>query len=59
MKIVSGISRWTNASRGNAIHIDDGHGRPLCGEQRKVFSWVQDEGEPTCRACKKIKKLDD
>ncbi len=54
MKLVYGISRWTNPSRPSALHIDDGNGRPLCGGGgRKVFSWSSEEGEPTCDKCKK------
>jgi ppGpp synthetase/RelA/SpoT-type nucleotidyltranferase len=51
MKIVYGISRWTNASKPSARHIDNGKGKPLCGDKRKVFSWEKDEGEPTCQKC--------
>ena len=50
--IVYAVSRWTNANRAAARHIDDGNGRPLCGGNgRKAFSWVQEEGEPTCAKC--------
>jgi hypothetical protein len=31
MKVVYGISRWSNASRAAARHIDNGEGKPLCG----------------------------
>ncbi len=54
MKLVYGISRWTNPSRASARHIDDSFGKPLCGDKRKVFSWENEEGEPTCKKC--IKK---
>lgn len=37
MKLVYGISRWTNPSRPSARHIDNGEGKPLCGGRgRKV-----------------------
>ncbi|MDD4985009.1 MAG: hypothetical protein PHQ43_04350 [Dehalococcoidales bacterium] len=61
MKLVYGISSWTNPSRPHARHIDDGHGRPLCGgkSQKKVFSWERDEGKPTCERCIQMyKKLE-
>ena len=51
MKLVYGISRWTNASRAGARHIDNSFGEPLCGSKRKVFSWEAEEGEPTCQKC--------
>ena len=51
MKLVWGVSRWTNPSRASARHIDDGTGKPLCGDKRKVSSWEKEEGEPTCLAC--------
>lgn len=54
MKLVYGISRWTNAGRASALHIDNGNGKPLCGDGRKVFSWEREEGEPTCEKCKAI-----
>jgi len=55
MNLVYGISRWTNASRAGARHIDDGRGRPLCGGRgRKVLSWEKDQGEPTCKVCLSI-----
>jgi len=51
MKLVYGISRWTNASRAGARHIDDSFGKPLCKDKRKVSSWETEEGEPTCKKC--------
>ena len=55
MKLVYGISRWTNASRAGARHIDQGDGKPLCGGRgRKVFSWANDTGDPTCQYCIRI-----
>lgn len=54
MKIIYGISRWTNASRASARHIDDGSGYPLCNDKRKVFCWEKEEGEPTCEKCIRI-----
>jgi len=56
MKLVYGISRWTNASRPSARHIDDGRGKPLCQSKRKVLSWEKDEGQPTCQRCISIYK---
>ena len=55
MKLVYGISRWTNPSRASARHIDDGTGKPLCGgNNRKAFAWMREEGEPTCKRCIQI-----
>lgn len=52
MNLVYGISRWTNANRTGARHIDDGHGLPVCGGRgRKVLSWEKDTGTPTCKQC--------
>jgi hypothetical protein len=51
MKLVYGISRWTNPSRASARHIDDSFGTPLCGSKRKVFTWEHENGEPTCKRC--------
>jgi len=56
MKLVYGISRWTNPYRASARHIDNGEGRPLCNSGRKVFTWQPDEGEPTCKRCISINK---
>jgi len=50
MKLVYGISRWTNPSRASARHIDDSFGKPLCGDKRKC-TWETEEGEPTCQKC--------
>lgn len=51
MKIVWAISRWTNPNRAAARHIDR-DGKPLCGGRgRKAFTWVKEEGEPTCKTC--------
>lgn len=50
MKLVYGISRWTNASRASARHIDDSFGKPLCGNKRKC-TWETEQGEPTCKRC--------
>ena len=54
MNLVYGISRWTNASRAGARHIDSGSRKPLCGSKRKVLSWEDDTGDPTCRVCIRI-----
>lgn len=55
MKLVYGISRWTNPSRAAARHIDNGQHKPLCGGRgRKVFSWQEEDGEPTCASCIRI-----
>jgi len=57
MKLVYGISRWTNPSRPSARHIDDDKGRPLCGGSgRKAFTWEKEEGKPTCKRCIQIYK---
>jgi hypothetical protein len=54
MELVYGISRWTNASRASARHIDNGKGKPLCNDKRKVLSWEHEQGEPTCQKCIKL-----
>ncbi len=58
MKLIYGISRWTNPSRPAARHIDDGNGKPLCGGfrggRRHIAGWERDEGEPTCNLCIRI-----
>lgn len=54
MKLIYGVSKWTNASRPRARHIDNGDGLPLCGEQRKGTSWVLEDGnlsDVTCKKC--------
>uniref|UniRef100_A0A6M3Y1B3 Uncharacterized protein n=1 Tax=viral metagenome TaxID=1070528 RepID=A0A6M3Y1B3_9ZZZZ len=51
MKLVYGISRWTNSSRASARHIDNSFGGPLCADKRKVLSWEREAGEPTCKRC--------
>jgi len=52
MRLVYGISQWTNASRAGARHIDNSFGEPLCdGNGRKAFTWEKEEGEPTCKKC--------
>ena len=54
MRLVYGISRWTNPYRSSARHIDDGNGKPLCQDKRKVLSWEYEVGTPTCQKCIKI-----
>lgn len=60
MNLVYGISRWTNPSRASARHLDNGYGKPLCGDKRKVSAWEKEKGNPTCEKCiikyKKIMK---
>ena len=52
LPLVYGISRWTSANRGAALHIDNGHGLPLCGGAgRKAFTWERTTGKPTCKRC--------
>jgi hypothetical protein len=50
MKLVYGISRWTNPSRASARHIDRDDGKPLCNDKRKC-TWETESGEPTCLKC--------
>src|SRR5690606_9221312 len=58
MKLVYGISRWTNPNRSAARHIDDGKGQPLCGGLgRKAFTWEKETGQPTCQRCKGLDAL--
>ena len=56
MKIVYEISRWSNASRAAARHIDDGTGKPLCGGAgHKTFTWESEVNSgPTCKRCTAI-----
>ncbi len=55
MKLVYAVSKWTNPYRAAARHIDAGNGHPLCGGAgRHAFVWELDEGEPTCKRCKRI-----
>ena len=55
MKTVYAISRWSNAYRSAARHVDNGEGKPLCGGAgRKAFVWEREESEPTCKRCKQI-----
>ena len=56
MKLVYGISRWTNLGRVSARHIEDAFGTPLCGDKLKVFSWEKEEGKPTCKKCIRLYK---
>lgn len=49
MRLVYGISRWTNPSRASARHINK-DGKPLCGNKRKC-TWEIEEGKPTCQYC--------
>jgi hypothetical protein len=49
---VYGISRWSNPNRSAARHIDDGTGKPLCGNQRHKF-WQTETATPTCESCKR------
>ena len=57
VKLVYGITRWTNPNRASARHIDDGEGKPLCNSGRKAF-WQTSEGEPTCQRCiRKYEKM--
>jgi len=60
MKLVYGISRWTNPYRSAARHIDDGTGKPLCGGMSRRAYWETDEGNPTYERCKKLyQKIED
>lgn len=55
MKLVYGISRWTNSSRASARHIATSENKPLCGGGgRKIISWEIEEGKPTCNKYIKI-----
>lgn len=55
MKILYGIGKRTSPNISRINHIDN-NGKPLCQDNRKVFSWVKDEGIPNCKKC--IKKFD-
>jgi hypothetical protein len=58
MKVVYGISRWSNPNRAAARHIDNGEGKPLCGGMgRKAISWERDEDEPTCKRCIRLSNI--
>lgn len=51
MKVIYGISRWTNPNRASARHIPNERMQPLCWSKRKVFTWAYEEGTPTCKKC--------
>ena len=56
MKLVYGISRWTNPNRPGARHINSNN-KPLCGGSgRKAFTWETEEGFPTCKRCIRLRK---
>lgn len=57
MKVVYGvpIGRW---SKRVARHVDDGAGKPLCGNGRNSFVWLQGEDEPTCKRCLKLNHVE-
>lgn len=58
MKVIYPISKWNNANRARARHIaNDEDGRPLCykpGAFKNVFSWEEEDGDPTCTRCIQI-----
>ena len=53
MKVIYGISRWTNASRPRKRHIPDMNGKPLCNwKGTKIpFTTEHELGEPNCLYC--------
>ncbi len=54
MKLVYGISRWTNANTIKRLHIDDSFGKPLCIKSTNPYrqhTYETAEGEPTCKKC--------
>jgi hypothetical protein len=57
MKLIYGISKWTNSSRASAIHIANTEGKPLCNSKRKVFCWETEDSTSIetviCDKCKK------
>ena len=61
MRTVYGVSRWTNAHRPAARHINNGSGLPMCGNatKKKVFSWEVCDDEPTCKKCIELLKQTD
>lgn len=62
MKIIFGISRYTNHSKPAALHIPKENTRylePLCGDKRRKTSvtYDYDNGEPTCNDCIRLFNL--
>lgn len=58
MKVIYGISRWTNACRSHARHIPGPEGKPLCGDKRrKIFTYETVDDEPTCLICRRKQGL--
>ena len=55
MLLYIGNSRWTNSSKGHAVHICGADRRPLCGKSYRYGALDVYEGaleEVTCSKCK-------
>jgi hypothetical protein len=52
MKLVYGVSQWMDPKLPAARHLDNGDGKPMCGDNgRELLLWAPEEGEPTCKIC--------
>lgn len=54
MLLYKGNSRWTNASKSQAVHICNPDRRPLCGKSYKngvLDVWDGELNEVTCLKC--------
>lgn len=59
IKLYTGCSGWTNASKGMAIHIANNDERPLCGKSYRngvLDIWEDDITKVTCQKCLEIYK---
>lgn len=60
MKLIYGISRWTNPNTNKRTHIPNHHGQPLCIKSNNPYrqhTYETTEGDaPTCFRCLKLMK---
>lgn len=58
MKLIYGISRWTNANSNKRTHIPDEHGLPICMKSNSPYqqhTYETTDGDcPTCMRCLKL-----
>ena len=56
MKVLYAITRWSNANRSHARHIDNGQGKPLCktNSKRRMECWQEEDSKPNCLRCLKL-----
>jgi len=53
MKCVKRKTNYT-CSGETYLHIDNGHGLPLCGARKNSPGWQSVEGETTCLKCASV-----